>query len=77
MWIIKYCGSWNYRPQAESLSVEMNNAGLTTTYEEGDMGQFELFKDNASYMKEGPGIPKFFTLDDVKLKLSRYSTTEK
>ncbi len=71
MWIIKYCSSWNYRPQAESLSVEMNNAGLTTTYEEGDTGQFELFKDNASYMKEDvrDGIPKFFTLEDVERRL--------
>ena len=71
MWIIKYCSSWNYRPQAESLSVEMNNAGLTTTYEEGETGQFELFKDNASYMKEDnrDGIPKFFTLEDVERRL--------
>ena len=71
MWIIKYCSSWNYRPQAESLSVEMNNAGLPTTYEEGETGQFELFKDNASYMKEDvrDGIPKFFTLEDVERKL--------
>ncbi len=71
MWIIKYCSSWNYRPQAESLSVDMNNAGLTTTYEEGDTGQFELFKDNASYMKEDvrDGIPKFFTLEDVEKRL--------
>ena len=71
MWTIKYCGSWNYRPQAESLSVDMNNAGLTTTYEEGDTGQFELFKDNASYMKEDvrDGIPKFFTLEDVEKRL--------
>ena len=71
MWIIKYCGSWNYRPQAESLSVEMNNAGLTTRYEEGDNGQFELFKDNASYMKEDDrdGIPKFFTLEHIEKRL--------
>ncbi len=71
MWIIKYCSSWYYRPQAESLSVEMNNAVLITTYEEGDTGQFELFKDNASYMKEDvrDGIPKFFTLEDVERRL--------
>ena len=71
MWIIKYCGSWNYKPQAESLSVDMNNAGLTTTYEEGETGQFELFKDNASYMKEDvrDDIPKFFTLEDVERRL--------
>ena len=52
----------------------MNNAGLTTTYEEGEKGQFELFKKvegyEGSYMKEGPGIPKFFTLKDVERKLS-------
>ncbi len=49
----------------------MNNAGLTTTYEEGETGQFELFKDNASYMKEDArdGIPKFFTLEDVERRL--------
>ena len=74
MWKIKYCGSWNYKPQAESLSVDMNNAGLPTTYEEGETGQFELFKRvegyEGTYMKEGPGIPKFFTLRDVEMKLS-------
>ena len=52
----------------------MNNAGLTTTFEEGAKGQFELFKKvegyEGSYMKEGPGIPKFFTLKDVERKLS-------
>ena len=71
MWIIKYCGSWNYRPQAESLSVEMNNAGLHTVIEVGENGQFELFKDNASWMSENvrDGIPKFFTLEHVEKKL--------
>ena len=61
----------------------MNNAGLTTTFEEGNTGQFELFRNVTvdgtdywvSYMKErkgnmGPEIPKFFTLNDVELKLS-------
>ena len=54
----------------------MNNAGLTTTYEEGDRGQFELFQhitvENSgywvSYMKAGHGV--FFVLRDVELKLS-------
>ena len=76
MWKIKYCGSWNYKPQAESLSVDMNNAGLLTTFEEGDKGQFELFQhitvENSgywvSYMKAGHGV--FFVLRDVELKLS-------
>ena len=52
----------------------MNEAGLTTTIKEGETGQFELFKKvenyEGSYMKEGPGIPKFFTLTDVERKLS-------
>ena len=51
----------------------MNNAGLTTIYEEGEKGQFELFRKvenyEGTYMKEGPGIPKFFTLADVERKL--------
>ena len=52
----------------------MNNAGLTTTYEEGEKGQFELFRKvenyEGTYMKEGPRIPKFFTLADVEKKLA-------
>ena len=52
----------------------MNEVGLKTTIEEGETGQFELFKKvenyEGSYMKEGPGIPKFFTLADVEKKLS-------
>jgi hypothetical protein len=47
----------------------MNNAGLPSTYEEGETGQFELFKDSTSYLKEGNGVPKFFTLADVERKL--------
>ena len=70
MWIIKYCGSWNYRPQAESLSVEMNNAGLPCQYQEGEKGQFELFHGSTPYLKEGIDIPKVFTLADVEKKLA-------
>ena len=49
----------------------MNNAGLHTTIEEGETGQFELFKNYASYMKEDDrdGIPKFFTLEHVEKRL--------
>ena len=54
----------------------MNNAGIPTTYEEGEKGQFELFRyinvENSgywvSYMKAGHGV--FFVLRDVELKLS-------
>ncbi len=42
--------------------------------EEGETGQFELFKyskgEYISFMKEGDGIPKFFTLHEVEMKLS-------
>ena len=61
----------------------MNNAGIPTTFEEGETGQFELFQSVTiqktkhmsttnwiSYMKEGDGIPKFFTLRDVEEKLA-------
>jgi hypothetical protein len=47
----------------------MNNAGLPSTYEEGEKGQFELFHGSTSYLKEGNGVPKFFTLADVERKL--------
>ena len=52
----------------------MNEAGLTTDIQEGERGQFELFRKvenyEGTYMKEGPGIPKFFTLADVEKKLA-------
>ena len=56
----------------------MNNEGLSTTIEEGNTGQFELFRfinvENSdywvSYMKEGIDCcNKFFTIEDVKKKL--------
>ena len=54
----------------------MNNAGLTTTYEEGARGQFELFQhitvENSgywvSYIKAGHG--NFITLNNVERKLA-------
>ena len=52
----------------------MNEVGLTTVIEQGETGQFELFRKvenyEGTYMKEGPGIPKFFTLADVEKKLA-------
>ena len=55
----------------------MKALGFNVTIEEGVKGQFELFRsitaENSdywvSYMKEGTGIPKFFTLADVEKKL--------
>ena len=73
MFKIKYCGSWNYKPQAESLSADMNNAGLRTIFEEGDKGQFELFKYGKgakynSFIKAGHG--NFITLNQVERRLA-------
>ena len=83
-WMIKYCGSWNYKPQAESLSAEMKTLGFNVIIQEGETGQFELFSHKGtnynfnsenwtSFMKEGEGIPKFFTLHDVEKKLSKWN----
>ena len=56
----------------------MKALGFSITIEEGDKGQFELFRhitvENSdywvSYMTEGEGVPKFFTLANVERKLS-------
>ena len=60
----------------------MKELGFNVVIFEGETGQFELFqhkgksynltnKENwVSFMKEGDGIPKFFTLHDVEKKLS-------
>ena len=56
----------------------MKALGFSVTIEEGSTGQFELYRlvtaENSdywtSYMTEGTGIPKFFTLADVEKKLS-------
>ena len=69
MWKIKYCGSWNYKPQATSLSAAINNMFPDTSgIEEGETGQFELFRSGESFMSAGHG--KFFDIEDVKRKLS-------
>ena len=73
MWKIKYCGSWNYRPQAESLSAAINNMFPDTCeIEQGETGQFELFQSGVSFMKTGHG--KFFVIEDVKEKLAQMGT---
>ena len=51
----------------------MNNAGLQTIFEEGDRGQFELFKYGKvakfnSFIKEGHGT--FITLNQVERRLA-------
>ena len=59
----------------------MQELGLNVLIEEGNSGQFELFRhrgtnynfnsDNwISFMKEGDGIPKFFTMSDIEKRLT-------
>ena len=59
----------------------MKEQGWNVLIQEGDSGQFELFRhkgtnynfnnDNwISFMKEGDGIPKFFTMSDIEKKLT-------
>ncbi len=59
----------------------MHELGWDVLIEEGNSGQFELFRhrgtnynfnsDNwISFMKEGNGIPKFFTMSDIEKKLT-------
>ena len=60
----------------------MKELGFNVAIFEGETGQFELFKHKGksysltnkenwvSFLKEGDGIPKFFTLHDVEKKLS-------
>ena len=70
MFTIKYCGSWNYRPQATSLSAAIiNTLPDTCEIEEGETGQFELFKSGESFIKAGHG--KFFDIEDVLVELKK------
>ena len=70
MFKIKYCGSWNYRPQAERLSAAINNTlPDTSEIEEGETGQFELFHSGESFIKAGHG--KFFGIEDVLVELRK------
>ena len=70
MFKIKYCGSWNYRPQAERLSAAINNTlPDTSEIEEGETGQFELFDSGESFIKAGHG--KFFGIEDVLVELRK------
>ena len=69
MWTIKYCGSWNYIPQATSLSAEINSKYYETCeIDEGETGQFEFFKSGVSILSKKE-FGDFFSIEDVKKKL--------
>ena len=65
MFVIKYCGTWNYYPQAASLSAHINNNVLDTSeIEEGKTGQFDIFRNGELFLsKEDMG--RFPTKEDV------------
>ena len=59
----------------------MQELGWNVLIEEGNSGQFELFRHRGtnynfnsanwiSFMKEGDGIPKFFTMSDIEKRLT-------
>ena len=55
------------------MSAAINNMFPDTSgIEEGETGQFELFRNGESFMKAGHG--KFFDLEDVKEKLAEVGT---
>ena len=69
MVVLKYCGSWNYRPQAESLSANINKSLLDTCeIEEGTKGQFDLYRNGELFLSKDE-LQKFFTFKDVQFKL--------
>ena len=69
MFLLKYCGSWNYRPQAESISANINKSLLDTCeIEEGARGQFDLYRNGELFLSKNE-LQKFFTFEDVQLKL--------
>ena len=68
MWTVKYCGA--YRSQAERLSAAINNTlPDTSEIEEGERGQFELFRSGESFIKAGNG--KIFGIEDVLVELRK------
>ena len=69
MFVLKYCGSWNYRPQAEGLSAQINqHLPDTCEIEEGSRGQFDLYLNGELFLSKDV-LQKFFTFEDVQLKL--------
>ena len=65
MFTIKYCSSWNYYPQAASLSAHINSNVLDTCeIEVGERGQFDIFRSGELFLsKEDMG--RFPTKEDV------------
>ena len=75
MWTIKYCGIWNYRPHAESLSAEINSKYYETReIEEGGKGQFDIFKSGELILSKKHD-EDFFTIESVIKKLEETNSS--
>ena len=69
MFVVKYCPTWNYYPQAVSLSAAINQ-GLPDTceIEEGSKGQFDLFH-NGNILLSKAAMGRFPTIEDIDYEL--------
>ena len=67
MYLIKYCGQWNYRPQAESLSAKINSLCEVDTceIEEGETGQFDVFKSGVLVASKAQ-LGRFVEYEDLQ-----------
>ena len=65
MFNIKYCSSWNYYPQAASLSAHINsNVMDTCEIEGGEKGQFDIFRNGELFLSKEDMV-RFPTKEDV------------
>ena len=68
MYSIKYCGQWNYRPHAESLSAKINSLlGDTCEIEEGETGQFDVFLSGKLVASKAQ-LGRFVEFEDLDIK---------
>ena len=66
MYLIKYCGQWNYRPQAESLSAQINQTlPDTCEIDQGETGQFDVFRSGELILSKAI-LGRFVTIQDVQ-----------
>ena len=65
MFVIKYCTTWNYYPEATSLSAHINSNILDTCeIEEGENGQFDIFRNGELFLSK-KDLGRFPTKEDI------------
>ena len=76
MYLIKYCGQWNYRPRAESLSAQINKTlPDTCEIEQGEIGQFSIFRNGELILSKAT-LGRFATFEDVQEEYDKSISTE-